>query len=89
MSSIENAKDMEQRIHNGCKAEKFERMIIIQNDFIAGAMKENKKSVVWIFSDKEYYHNDLEKGWFEEFEAKARKLYEEKGYKTKGIVITW
>lgn len=74
---------------NNAKEEKFDTMVKIQENFIKENMKEGRKSVIWIFSDKEYYHNDLERTWFNEFENKARLLFEEQGFKINGILINW
>ena len=86
---IINAKEMEKSVHNDVKENKFNQMVDIQNKFIKERMQSGEKSVIWIFSDKEYYHNDLERGWFEEFKERATQQFKEAGYKIKGIIITW
>jgi len=68
---------------------KFEEMLSIQESFIAKQMKEGKRSVIWIFSDKEYYLNELEKSWYYPFEMDAREIFENNGFKITGIVIRW
>lgn len=83
------AADCEKAVHYKLKSEKFQKMIDIQQNKIIESMQTGKKSVIWIFSDKCYYHNDFEMAWFEEFENKARKHFEKAGYKIKGITITW
>lgn len=89
MKEVLNAHQLEHDIHQKLKDEKFDKMLVIQNERIIENMEVGKKSVVWIFSDKEYYHNELESSWFEEFEKIARKIYEDGGFKINGCVVSW
>lgn len=85
----DTAAEHEKATHERLKTEKYQKMIDIQQTKINESMQTGKKSVIWIFSDKGYYHNDFEMAWFEEFETKAREHFEKAGHKIKGIVITW
>ena len=76
-------------IINKNKEEKYKQMIGIQEKFIRENMKNGEHSVIWIFSDKDYYHNKLERTWYEDFYDKAKKEFEKHGFTIKGIVITW
>jgi hypothetical protein len=76
-------------IQEKLKKEKFEKMIQIQEKFIIEHVKQGKNSVLWIFSDKEYYTNDLQKQWYVEFYEKAKKKFIKDGYKINGILIKW
>lgn len=71
------------------KAKKFDDMQNIQIKFIKSNMAEQKKSVVWIFSDIEYYQGEMERKWFKEFNKKAKEIFEENGFKVNGVLITW
>lgn len=86
---IRNANELKNNTQNEVKTEKFQKMLSIQQRFIEENMKCGKNSVIWIFSDKEYYHNEFERKWFLEFNNNAKKLFEENGYKISGIVIRW
>lgn len=86
---IINAKELEKSVHNEVKENKFEKMLSIQMGKIKDNMKMGRNSVVWVFSDIEYYHNDLEKSWFKEFDERAKVLFEDAGYKINSIVIRW
>lgn len=86
---IINAKELEMSIHNKLKEDKYEEMLSIQMKKIEENMKNGRKYVVWIFSDKEYYHNNMEKKWSHEFEERAREVFENAGYKVEEIVIRW
>lgn len=85
----ESAADYEKAMHQRLKAEKYSKMVDIQMTKIEENMQVGKKSVVWIFSDKDYYHNDFEREWFDEFAKAAREHFENAGYKINGIMITW
>lgn len=82
--------ELEKATHEKLKAEKFEKMMDIQRTKIIESVQDGKKSVIWVFSDKGYCHNDLEMTWFDEFERKARNEFEKYGYKIIGnTVIVW
>jgi len=87
--SIMTAQELQNNIQSKAKEEKFQKMVNIQQKFIEENMKCGKNSVIWIFSDKEYFHNSFERQWFTEFNSKARRLFEQNGYIINGIVITW
>ena len=86
---IQNIQNLKKEILINFKKEKFDKMVTIQNNKVIEQIKEGKSSVIWIFSDKEYYHNQMEKSWFEEFNDKAKKLFENNGYKINGILLLW
>lgn len=83
------ATKIENKIQEETKKKKFEKMVSIQEKFIKEIMATGRKYVIWIFSDIEYYNNALEKTWFKEFADKAKAMFEEAGYKIKGICIHW
>lgn len=85
----DTAAEREKATHERLKAEKYQKMIDIQQTKIDRMMQTGKKSVIWIFSDKLYYNNGFEMAWYEEFENKAREHFEKVGYKIQGITITW
>lgn len=89
MTGITNTHQLECDIQQKLKDEKFDKMLVIQGEKIVESMEVGKKSVVWIFSDKDYYHNELESSWFEEFEKAARKIYEDGGFKISGCIVSW
>lgn len=74
---------------NDAKEEKFSQMVEIQEGFIKENMKKGERQVIWIFSDKEYYNNSLEKTWFEEFANRAETLFVKQGFEIHGIVVCW
>lgn len=86
---IKQPQKLQNNIQNSVMEEKFNKMIDIQNNSIKRNMKEGKESVLWIFSDKEYYHNDLEKTWFNLFYDRAKKMFEKNGYIISGVIIKW
>lgn len=86
---ILNAKEMAKLVHKELIDEKFEKMVNIQQEKIKGNMREGRNSVLWIFSDIGYFHNDFEKCWYEEFNTRAKELFENAGYKVSGCVIRW
>ena len=71
------------------KDAKFKKMMSIQEQFIKEKMSSGGRSIIWIFSDKEYYNNDLERSWFYEFEEKAKQEFKKKGFSINGILIKW
>lgn len=83
------AAELEKITREKLKSEKFEKLMDIQRTKISESMQDGKKSVIWVFSDKGYYHNDLERAWFDEFDGNARKQFIKAGYKIKGASITW
>lgn len=90
MEFIMNAQVKLNNIQAQLKKEKFEQMIKIQQEKIENIMRGGEyRSVVWIFKDKEYYHNTLERSWYEEFLNKATKLFEDAGYTINGITVRW
>lgn len=87
---IMNAQRQKDMIHAQLKKEKFEHMLSIQQNKIEETMKRGEyNGCVWIFKDKEYYHNTLERSWYEEFLNKATKMFEDAGYSIKGIIVSW
>ena len=86
---MKNANKLKNNIQNNIKIEKFQKMVSIQRKFIEDNMREGKDSVIWIFSDKEYFHNDFERQWFSEFNSKAKILFEKNGYNINGILVSW
>lgn len=84
-----NAQELQNSIQSKAKEKKFQQMINIQQKFIEENMKCGKNSVIWIFSDKEYFHNSFERQWFSEFESKARRLFKQDGFTINGVLITW
>jgi hypothetical protein len=84
-----NAREMEKLVHKELIDEKFKNMVSIQQKFIKEHMKEGKNSVVWIFNDIDYFHNDFEKCWYEEFNTRAKELFENAGYKVSRYMIRW
>lgn len=86
---LTKASKIENKIQEETKNKKFEKMVSIQEKFIKETMATGRKYVIWIFSDIGYYHNDLEKTWFEEFANKAKLMFEKAGYKINGICINW
>lgn len=87
---IMNAQRQKDMIHAQLKKEKFEKMLSIQQKKIEEMMKRGEYNhCVWIFKDQEYYHNTLERSWYEEFLNKATKMFEDAGYNIKGIIIRW
>lgn len=86
---ILKAKEMERLVHKELIDEKFEKMVDIQQKKIKSNMREGRNSVVWIFSDIDYFHNDFEKCWYEEFNERAKELFEDAGYKVGKITIKW
>lgn len=87
---IRNAKELKSYIEENGKTEKFERLIFVQNKYIEDSMKCDNNSALWIFNRKDdYYHTDLERKWTEEFNNKAIRMYEKKGYKVMGNNIVW
>lgn len=86
---ILNAKEMAKLVHKELIDEKFEKMVNIQQEKIKGNMREGRNSVLWIFSDIGYFYNDFEKCWYEEFNTRAKELFENAGYKVSGCVIRW
>lgn len=86
---IKNVNKTEANIHKEIKEEKFSKLVSIQEDFIKEAMKEGRKSVVWIFNNAEYYHNALERSWFEEFKNEAKRIFEKAEYRVNGVLICW
>ena len=89
MLNIKYAQKLKSKIESKEKNKKFENMVEIQQRFIVDNMEQGKNSVVWIFNDREYYNNNLEKEWYEEFRAQAKALFEKKGYAVNGVVIRW
>ena len=86
---IKDARTLKHEIEDKVKKEKFEEMLDIQQRTIENAMKEGEHTIIWVFSDKEYYHSNLGKTWFNEFADNARMLFEGKGYKIHGSIICW
>ena len=87
---IMNAQRQKDIIHAQLKKEKFEKMLSIQQKKIEETMKRGEYNhCVWIFKDKEYYYNTLERSWYEEFLNKATKMFEDAGYSIKGIIVRW
>jgi len=69
--------------------EKFIEMVNIQERFIKENMREGKKSVLFIFSDIEYFYNKTEKTWFNTFKQEAKELFEKQGFNINGVLIRW
>lgn len=84
-----NARQMERTVHREHVDTKFKNMVNHQQKIIKENMLQGYNSVLWIFSDKAYYSNPFEKCWFDEFNIRAKELFESAGYKIKGITITW
>lgn len=82
------ASDFE-KIRNQVKEKKFGELVDIQQRFIKENMEKMERNVLWIFSDREYYHEDYAKSWFEEFQKRAKDLFEQNGFVISGILITW
>jgi hypothetical protein len=83
-----HAKDFE-IVKNDIKQIKFDKMIKIQEKKIKENMEEGARSVVWCFNDIGYYLNDLEKKWYQEFNTKAKILFEKQGFNIGGDIIRW
>lgn len=86
---IMNAKELENKVHNTEKEQKFEQMVEHQQKIIEECMKDGHKDVLWIFSDKDYFTTDCQRQWFEEFNHRAKTMFEDAGYKVCGIIIRW
>ena len=78
-----------EEITNNKKESKFDKMVKWQEKIIKGNMEQGLRSVLWIFSDKEQYTNDLEKQWFNEFDERAKTLFKRQGFVINGILIKW
>jgi aromatic ring-opening dioxygenase LigB subunit len=76
-------------IVNNEKQVKFDKMVKIQEKFIKENMADGKRSVLWIFSDKEYYNTNFERQWFTEFYNSAKSIFARQGFVIKGITINW
>lgn len=71
------------------KQEKYCSLINIQEKLIKENMAAGNNSVIFIFTDREYYHNDMERAWFEEFRKKAVDELKNNGFSISGILVTW
>lgn len=71
------------------KEEKYKFLINRQEDIIKEAIKRGDRSRLFLFSDKEYYHGEIERGWYQEFYDRAKRELERAGYKISGICVTW
>jgi len=69
--------------------EKFAEMVNIQERFIKENMKQGKRSVLFIFSDIEYFHSKTEKTWFNTFKQEAKELFKKQGFNINGVLISW
>ncbi len=86
---IRHANELKKDIQENTKTKKFQDLIFYQNMYIKNNMVCDKNTALWIFNHKDYYHTDLERKWVEEFNNKATKMYEEKGYRILGDTINW
>lgn len=75
---------------NSKKEIKYQQMIKHQEKIIADAVGDGNRhgSRLFIFTDKELFHG-IEREWFTEFYAKAKKELEDAGYTINGVCVCW
>lgn len=83
------AKELQNKVCQTEKENKYKDMVKIQMRFIKEEMERGGHSVIWIFSDREYYTSPLQRMWFEEFANRAKPEFEKKGFFVSGIVVKW
>jgi hypothetical protein len=83
------AQELQNKVCQTEKENKYKDMVKIQMRFIKEEMERGGHSVIWIFSDMEYYTNNLQKTWFDEFAMRAKSAFESKGFHVFGVAIRW
>lgn len=87
---MKNANEIYEGIVNREKEEKYSSMMKHQEKIITEAIRNGDRhgSRLFVFSDKEYFHG-IQKEWFTEFYARAKKELEDAGYRISGICVCW
>ena len=71
------------------KEEKYQKMLAYQEEIIEEAIHDSiGNSILFVFSDKEYFHG-IECEWYSEFKERAKQELESAGYTVRGICVYW
>lgn len=87
--TIPHPAELQARLHAEVKVNKFNELVEFQKNWIETNMRNGYDFASWIFGDSAFFKTPLEKSFREEFEVKAKLLFEEAGYIVKDPVITW
>ena len=77
-----------EKIVNKDKNTKFQSMLNFQNKIIKENMLNQKRSVLFVFSDREQFC-DHEKKWQHDFYKNAKEMFEKNGFYIDGSIIRW